>query len=257
MIKKQLHIVIIGTGKVAHHLGLELKRIGYTIESIWGRNENKAEELSKTLNTKVLSNLDRLPSYSLALICVSDGAISEVISQIQKDIKVAYTSGSVRIEDLPKRENLGVFYPLQSFSNDKEVDISTVPFLIEATSEPFEIELKELAESLSTKVILANSEDRYNTHIAAVIVNNFTNFLYHLAEEHLKEHNLDFDLLKPLIKETVSKLDELSPIEAQTGPATRGDKNIIQKHLDDISRPETKKIYQLFSQLIEKEIKKS
>ena len=257
MVKNQLHIVIIGTGKVAHHLGLELKQKGHIIDGVWGRNQTKAKALSVALNTATIGSLNDLPEDSLALICVADGAISNVVSQIQNNIKIAYTSGSIRIEDLPIKKNLGVFYPLQTFSQDKSVDISVVPFLIEATTKEFETELKLLAETLSTKVIIANSQDRYNTHIAAVMVNNFTNFLYHLAEEHLKEHNLDFDLLMPLIKETVSKLDTLSPLEAQTGPATRGDKVIIQKHLDSITRPETKQLYQLFSELIEKEIKKS
>ncbi|HZH87278.1 MAG TPA: DUF2520 domain-containing protein [Brumimicrobium sp.] len=252
-----MHIVIIGTGKVAHHLGLELKRKGHTIDFVWGRNSVGAKELSIVLDAKELSNLSAIPKNSLALVCVSDGAISDVISQIEGTIKVAYTSGSVRIEDLPTRAYLGVFYPLQSFSKNKKVDLSTVPFLIESASTVFEAELKQLAESLSSKVIIANSQDRYNIHIAAVMVNNFTNFLYHLAEQHLKEHRLDFDLLKPLIRETVNKLDELSPLEAQTGPATRGDQSIIQKHLDSITQPETKQLYQLFSELIEKEIKKT
>ncbi|HLV42729.1 MAG TPA: Rossmann-like and DUF2520 domain-containing protein [Brumimicrobium sp.] len=257
MIKKQLHIFIIGTGKVAHHLGLELKNKGHEIDGVWGRTKNKAKELAVALKTSTVDSLESLPQNSLALICVADGAISNVISQLPNTIKIAYTSGSIRIEDLPKKKNLGVFYPLQSFSQDKSVDISTVPFLIEANTKAFETELKTLAETLSSKVLIANSQDRYNTHIAAVMVNNFTNFLYYLAQEHLNEHNLDFNLLMPLIKETVSKLDTLTPIEAQTGPATRGDKNIIQKHLNSITRPETKQLYQLFSELIEKEIKKS
>jgi predicted short-subunit dehydrogenase-like oxidoreductase (DUF2520 family) len=257
MVKTQRHIVIVGTGKVAWQLGLQLKHVGHIIDAVWGRDKTKARTLSETLGTKALSTLNKIPSKSLVLICVSDYAISDLISQIPNEIKTAYTSGSIRIEDLPNRENLGVFYPLQTFSQGRNINISAVPFLIEATTKTFENELKELAETLSSKVILANSQDRYNLHIAAVIVNNFTNFLCHLSEEHLKAHHLDFDLLKPLIKETVNKLDELSPIEAQTGPAARGDQNIIQKHLNSISRPETKQLYQLFSELIEKEIKKS
>src|SRR5690554_3485682 len=254
--KEQIHIIIVGTGRVAHHLGSKLKSVGHSIDAVWGRNTAKAESLSKTLKTESLPDLNDIPKDCLALICVSDGAIADVISKIQNDIKVAYTSGSIRIEDLPKRENLGVFYPLQSFSKNKAFDFSSVPFLIEANSASFETELKNLAKDISSNVISANSQDRYNTHIAAVMVNNFTNFLYHLAEEHLKEHHLNFDLLKPLIKETVNKLDELSPLEAQTGPAARGDQKIIQNHLNSITRPETKQVYQLLSTLIEKEIKK-
>lgn len=257
MMKKQEHIVIIGTGKVAHNLGLHLKKNGHFISGVWGRDKKKTEILAQTLETTSISNLKNFPKECLALICVSDFAISEVISQLPSETKIAYTSGSIRIEDLPAYKNLGVFYPLQTFSEEKNINISVVPFLIEATTEGFQNELKNLAETLSSKVIIANSEDRYNTHIAAVMVNNFTNFLYHLAQQHLAEHKLDFDLLKPLIQETVEKLETLTPLHAQTGPAARGDKNIIKKHIDSITNPETKKVYRLFSELIEKEINKS
>src|SRR5690554_2122837 len=216
------YIVIIGTGKVAHQLGQQLFRVGHSINGVWGRDITKAKNLAKKLNSDVIDDLKKISK-----------------------------------ESLPKKSNLGVFYPLQTFSQDRNVDISVVPFLIEATTKSFEAELKTLAETLSSRVLIANSQDRYNTHIAAVMVNNFTNFLYHLAQEHLKAHHLDFDLLKPLIQETVAKLETLSPIEAQTGPATRGDQSIIQKHLKDITRPETQQLYRLFSDLIEKEIKKS
>ncbi|WP_107039228.1 Rossmann-like and DUF2520 domain-containing protein [Brumimicrobium mesophilum] len=256
MTKKQEHIVIIGTGKVAHHLGLHLKKNGHLIKYVWGRDFTKAQKLSKTLETNVLKSLNTFPNDCLAMVCVADFAISEVISQLPSNIKIAYTSGSIRIEDLPTKKYLGVFYPLQTFSQNKSIDISKVPFLIEANEIEFQNDLKALGETLSSKVIIANSQDRYNTHIGAVLVNNFTNFLYHLAQQHLNEHNLDFDLLKPLIKETVEKLNTLSPIEAQTGPAARGDTNIIEKHINSIQNPQTKQLYRLFSELIDKEINK-
>jgi predicted short-subunit dehydrogenase-like oxidoreductase (DUF2520 family) len=257
MAKRQEHIVIIGTGKVAQHLGLHLMRSGHKIKNVWGRDISKAKKLAKLFETTTIPSLDKFPVECLALVCVTDDAIEEVISELHTDVKVAYTSGSVRLEDITDRKNLGVFYPLQSFSENRNVDISVVPFLIEGTNEEFEATLKRLAKTMSSKVTVANSQDRFNTHIAAVMVNNFTNFIYHLAQQHLNETKIDFDLLKPLIKETVSKLNELTPLEAQTGPAVRGDKNIIEKHINSISSPETKQVYRLFSELIEKEINKS
>src|SRR5690554_3443323 len=207
MKKKYTDITIVGTGKVAYQLGFYLKRQGNKITSVWGRDKAKAKQLSMRLGAEAISELNAISKSSLALICVADTAIAEVITKIPKTIKTAYTSGSIQLEDLPDRDCLGVFYPLQTFSQDKQVDISIVPFLIESKNTEFQEELKLLAETISSTVIIANSEDRYNTHIAAVLVNNFTNFLYYLAQEHLRIHHLDFDLLKPLIKETVNKLD--------------------------------------------------
>lgn len=246
-------IVIVGAGKVAHQIGKQLSLKGHTITGLWNRNQERTEELAKELSTQTIKDLKDLPTDSLAIICVSDGAIAEVIKQIPPTIKVAYTSGSVGLPDLPERVKLGVFYPLQTFSLTSQPDISKVPFLIEATNKEFENELVELANTISETVLLANSTDRFNTHIAAVMVNNFTNFLYLLAEKHLTEHQLDFKILKPLIQETVSKLEHLSPKEAQTGPAVRGDNKVIDNHINALSDPDSKELYQLFSELIKKE----
>lgn len=255
MTQKKTEIIIVGTGRVARSLGLKLGEVGNPILGVWGRNKSTTLMLSNELKTHRVSELHKISSSSIVLVCVSDTAIEEVISQIPQEVKIAYTSGSVKLEDLSPRENIGVFYPLQTFSDNRSIDLSEVPFLIEARTKEFELELKQLAERLSSTVLIANSVDRYNLHIAAVMVNNFTNYLFLLAKDHLEEHHLNFDLLKPLIKETINKLDFLDPIDAQTGPAVRGDKDIVDKHINSISRPETKQIYQLFSELIEKEIK--
>lgn len=255
MDKEYKHITLIGTGNVAHQLGKSLAEKGHVIDGVWGRTKSKAKDLAQLLGTLSIADLSEIAENSIGLICVSDGAIMEVISKVSPTVKVAYTSGSIRLEDLPERANLGVFYPLQTFSQGSDVDISEVPFLIESHSKSFENELFNLAGTISERVILADSIDRYQTHIAAVMVNNFTNFLYYLAEKHLNEHALDFDILKPLINETVRKLDVFSPLEAQTGPAARDDQQVIQKHIQSISQPETKELYKLFSIFIGKEIK--
>lgn len=252
--KEGFHITVIGTGKVALQIGMQLRKAGHTIDNIWGRNEENAKNLASKLAVTTIDNLSDIKENSLALICVSDTAINNVLQNIPSSIKVAYTSGSIRIKDLKSREYLGVFYPLQTFSPTRTINISEVPFLIEASNKEFENELFTLASTLSESVVLANSEDRYNTHIAAVMVNNFTNFLFHLAKKQLDSKNLDFSILKPLIKETVAKLEDLTPIQAQTGPAARGDKKVIENHIATIADPKTKELYRLMSELIYKEI---
>lgn len=256
MLTDKKEIVICGTGKVAYHLGSYLNQIGHDLLGVWGRDVEKCAELSKKLHTSVISDLFNLSNTSIVIVCVSDIAISKVLSSIPKHVKIAYTSGSIKLEDLPARENLGVFYPLQTFSEEKEVDISKVPFLIEATNPIFEQELIGLAQTLSDNVQKTNSRERFLIHVGAVMVNNFTNFLYYLAEKHLKEHELDFKVLKPLIMETAEKLQTLTPREAQTGPAVRGDNKIIEQHIQSISDADTRELYKLMSELIIKEFNK-
>lgn len=250
------HVVIIGTGNVAYHLCSAFSKVDITT-LIWGRQKKKANEIATQFHIQQLTNLSSIPTDSLVLICVSDDAISSVLEKLPHQLKIAYTSGSVEISSLPQRLNLGVFYPLQTFSIDRELDISTVPFLIEANNKEFADELIQFAKKISNTVHYATSEERFQTHIAAVIVNNFSNYLFYAAEQHLEEHQLSFDLLKPLIHETVKKLDGLSPLEAQTGPASRGDLQVIEKHIHSLSSETLKMIYENISEAISKEMKKS
>ena len=57
-------------------------------------------------------------------------------------------------------ERYGVFYPMQTFSKQREVDFQEVPFFIEAKrAEDTEL-LKAIASTLSEKVYEADSEQR-------------------------------------------------------------------------------------------------
>ena len=111
--------------------------------------------------------------------------------------------------------------------------------------------LDTLAHSISERVVEANDETRVKLHLAAVMVNNFTNHLYTLVERYCKEEDLDFYLLLPLIRETASRLENIPPSKSQTGPATRGDYTTIDKHIELLNKyPQLKKLYQLFTESI-------
>lgn len=222
-------VTIIGTGNVASHLGTALFEKGIRITGVVGRNLNETKDLCTAWNAQQIQDLSEIDS-DLVLICVHDDSIEEVVQKIPSHVKIAYTSGSVPLSSFSFRTSIGVFYPLQTFSKNKPVDIFEVPFLIEANSEIFAQELFDLAWKVSRNVIFANSDTRRIYHLAAVWVNNFTNHMAHQAHEILEKNQLDFKLLLPLLKETVNKLNELDPYSAQTGPARRGDLLTIQKH---------------------------
>lgn len=243
-------ISIIGTGNVAHHLGRALVKNNFHIDGVWGRSKANAQKLAKDLDTLTFEEIKQIPSSTdLIIICVSDSAIKEVVDKTSKDMAIAYTSGSITLKDLPKRDKIGVFYPLQTFTKTREISFDNIPFLIESENEQFSESLMNCAKKLSSTVRLTSSEERFQIHIAAVMVNNFTNHLYHLADEHMKKHQLPFDILKPLILETAEKIKGITPFDAQTGPAKRNDLNVIESHLNELSE-ETKEIYQMLSKSI-------
>ena len=242
-------ITVIGTGNVAFHLTRSLLESEIIIDGIWGRNPAAALALADTLGTEAITSLESISS-DLALICISDDAIPEVLDQIPDYVKVAYTSGGLPMTALTSRDDLGVFYPLQTFSKDRFQEMFNVPFLIEANNPVFAQELFDLAWKISKNVSFASSEERLHYHVAAVFVNNFTNHLFTIGKEYLDGHDLNWEYLRPLIQETVRKIKTLTPEEAQTGPAVRGDEEIIARHLNELSGS-PREIYSLLTKSIQ------
>ena len=241
-------ISIIGTGNVAFHLGSAFLERGIHIKSVFGRNPAKASELANHLEAELCSTLENIAG-DLIVICVSDDAIKSVIEQLPSNLKIAYTSGSVELQQFSHHTNIGVLYPLQTFSKGRIVEIFEVPFLIEANSVDFAQELFDLAWQISRKVSFASSSERKAYHLAAVWMNNFTNHLIYQSKEILDKRDLNWEYLLPLLKETVNKLDSMNPHDAQTGPARRNDQSIIHQHEEMLSGTQ-KEIYTLLTKSI-------
>jgi predicted short-subunit dehydrogenase-like oxidoreductase (DUF2520 family) len=246
--------VFIGAGNLATRLSAEFQKNGFTIEQVYSRSKNSAKLLAEKLRTNYTtscSNISReTDGYFIAL---KDAAFEEVLPQVKFNNKLlVHCSGSMPLSCIENySKNIGVFYPLQTFSKGREVDFSEIPVFIEANSAENEKKLIKIAKKISGRVIVLNSEKRLNLHIAAVFACNFVNHFYAIAAEVLKSKQIPFDVLQPLILETALKVQEMKPSEAQTGPAVRFDKNVISKHLDALeSFPEFQELYENISELI-------
>lgn len=242
-------ISIIGSGNVAFHLGKAFLGL-VKIHSVYSRNDETGHHLSTELNAYFAEEIEQLLPADLILVCVNDDSIQEIVAQLPIEARVAYTSGAVGMSDCHRSKNLGVLYPLQSFSKNVSVDFFQVPFFIEATDEYFAQDLYDLSYKLSRKVVFANSTDRKNLHLAAVLVNNFSNHIHTLAQDFLKEKNLEFSYLIPLIEETTRKIIQEGPANSQTGPAKRRDQSSMEKHLA-LLNADMREIYALFSKSIQ------
>lgn len=241
-------IAIMGTGNVAFHLGKAFFDKGIAIKEVYGRNKELAHQLADSVKSVVASNINDLRG-DLILICTSDDAIESIVSQLPKDSKIAYTSGAVSLEKFKDFKDIGVFYPLQTFSKEREVNLFEVPFLIEATNSFLAQELFDLAWLLSRKVTFASSEQRKKYHLVAVFVNNFTNHLFYQSKKYLDQEALNWEYLQPLMKETVEKTLLSTPEDAQTGPAKRNDLETIKMQSEMLSGM-PKEIYELLSKSI-------
>ncbi|HEV7781252.1 MAG TPA: DUF2520 domain-containing protein [Chitinophagaceae bacterium] len=250
-----MDIVIIGSGNVATVLGKKLKAAGHTILQVYSRNASAASKLayeleSESTNYKSLIN----KNAAVYLVSVTDDAIDDVVGELRLPGKVvAHTAASVPKEVLKKvTDHYGVFYPLQSLRKDMNT-LPDIPLFFDGSDDKAKRTLEQLARSIAgEKVMEAGDDARAKLHVAAVVVSNFVNHLYSLAEDYCRKESIDFRQLLPLIEETALRLKDTSPKEAQTGPANRHDSETIQKHLELLKdHPQLKNIYILLTESIQ------
>ena len=246
-------IVFLGFGNVNFHLINTLYK--HNKDSVIQVYNKSKINLNKELNNiPFTTDLSKIKEADLYIIGIPDDAIAAFSETLPlKNKLVVHTSGSVSMEALSERNRKGVFYPLQTFSKNREVNFNTIPICIEAKEEADLELLTNLGNSLSEKVVEIDSDERSKLHLAAVFVNNFVNHLYAIGDDILGNNELSFDLLHPLIEETASKVKTLSPSEVQTGPARRGDQKTIEKHLHLLKEgPESELYQQLTESLMKK-----
>ena len=237
-------ITIVGQGNVAWLYNNIMTKQGFAVNCISSRKEIRKEDLEA----------------DLIIIAVSDKAIEEVISKFRLENNIlVHTSGTMDIDILRNSaKNYGVFYPLQTISKAIEVDFSNIPLCVEGSDENTFSLLNNFANKLSKKVYKISSSQRKDIHIAAVFANNFTNHLFGIAKQELEKKDIPFEILFPLIDQTIAKIKENTPFEVQTGPAKRGDNLIMESHKSRLGDDE-REIYKLLSEKIikkDKELKR-
>ena len=233
-----MNIVIIGQGNVATNLDYAFRKKGIACQMVSSRE-----------------SLDQLPQANVYIYAVKDEALASVVAQVQGRERSLHlhTSGTMPItvfgEDKP---HAGIFYPFQTFSKARLIeDFSTVPVFFEARGIDDISAVYSLALTITSHVYEATQHDRERLHVAGVFTNNFTNLMYTMAAELLQNTHIPFRALLPLIDETASKIHTLSPRDAQTGPARRGDENVMNHHLSLLNE-EQRQVYQLLSAAIRK-----
>ena len=248
-------IAVLGAGNVAWHLAPALEDAGHEGTEIYARDLGKAQEITERVySAEPKDDLDFSESKAqIFILAVKDSAIPEVADSVilPENSILVHTSGTMSLDILgySSASYTGIFYPLQSFTKGKKIELDEVPFLLEAEDEETLQKLKKLAKSLSPLVYIVRSKDRKAVHIAAVFASNFTNHMIRIAEEIMRRQGLDFEMLKPLIIETISKSLQIGAKKAQTGPAIREDYETLEDHHRFLNYNEqVAEIYRLVSQ---------
>ena len=245
---KRVKIVIIGAGNVATVFGRRVKAAGHTLLQVFSRQVVHAKALADELVCGFTTSFYGInQSADIYIIALPDEALANIADGLQLGNKlVVHTAGSVSINVLKRvSENYGVVYPLQSLRKENADMEIEMPLLVDGNNENTLKVIESFAKTISNMVGRTNDEQRLKMHIAAVVVNNFTNHLYSLAEDYCKEEKVDFKMLQPLIEETAIRLRNYSPKDMQTGPAARKDISTTEKHLKLLSS--YPKLYELYS----------
>ena len=244
---------MIGAGNVATHLTMALHKAGHSIKQVYSRTEKSAKELAKKVDSKATSSVDRInETADLYIVSIKDKVIPQAAKSLNIENKnIVHTAGSVPLSVFQEAKNHGVFYPLQTFSKEREVNFKEIPICIEANNEEFGRQLTGLANQISESVWQIDSVQRKLLHLSAVFACNFVNHMYVIAKQLIGKKDIDYKILYPLIKETANKATMMDPKLAQTGPAARNDTESMEKHIELLSScPEIKEIYKIISKSI-------
>lgn len=249
--------VLLGTGNVATHLLPALLNAGVGVLMVYGRSYAATAELGHRFNIPFTTDFSELPADAdIYLYAVSDNALPELLSrELAPAALHLHTAGSIGMDVFPfHKPRYGVLYPLQTFSKNKALTFKEVPLFVEGATPQITAELFQLASVLAHKVYEVTSPQRRQLHLSAVFACNFVNHLYAIADELVQSSELPFEVLRPLIAETASKIEHLAPREAQTGPAVRRDTSVMDKHLALLAyHPVYREIYELLSESIGKQ----
>lgn len=248
-----MKVVIIGTGNVATILGKKIMAAGNEIIQVAGRDIDKSNMLAAQLQSSAVYNTKYINlTADIYIMAVSDSSVSSVACKLKlKDKIIVHTAAAVSKNVLEvSSSNFGVLYPLQTLVKQMP-SLPFIPVLIDGNNETTKELLVKFSSEWADSVQFADDKERLKLHVAAMFVNNFTNYIFAITEEYCKSEQLNFSLLHPLIKETAGRLKSQSPAVVQTGPAVRKDFLTIDKHKEVLkNNPELLGLYNLFTNKI-------
>jgi len=243
-----------GAGRVAEALCKELFHAGFRIDKIVSETKCSGRLLADACKATWSSDLLFGDSTKIIIVAVPDHKLKSVLGNLKcaQGTLVVHTAGSFGLDIFPDNiKHKGIFYPLQTFSKGRKINFTDLPFLLETSDGESYAILRKLAETIHGEVYFVDTDHRKMLHLAAVFICNFTNHMLTMGKEVVLKAGFSFDLLAPLLKETISKAIDSGPENSQTGPAVRHDQNTIEKHLELLSFfPGLQKIYNAMTKSI-------
>jgi len=249
-----MKIIFLGSGNLATRLSLEMHRKGMQIGQVYSHTPENAQQLAALLGCPWTTDPETVDTDAdLYVFSLKDTVLADVIARVRPNEGLwVHTAGSMPMDVFRGHAHrYGVLYPMQTFSKDCPVDFKEIPVFVEASTPDVLAQTEQLARSVSDRVEEMSTERRRRLHLAAVFACNFVNHCYALAADVLGRDGIPFDVMWPLIDETARKVHRLPPVEAQTGPAVRYDRNVMDRQCAMLDgEPERKALYEMMSRSI-------
>ncbi|NDW18057.1 DUF2520 domain-containing protein [Dysgonomonas sp. 216] len=245
-----MKVVFIGAGNLATRLGIELYKNGFEIQQVYSRTIQSAQLLAEKVKSEAVNNIKNVDrGADIYIFSVKDSVLAELIAALPPNKGVwIHTAGSIPLSVFEGySNNYGVVYPFQTFSKNHEIDFSKIPFFFEANTPEVLHFLMSTFVRISDKQMELLSEKRRLLHLTGVFGCNFVNHMYAISADIVQKAGVPFEYVYPLIDETLAKIHQMSPREAQTGPAIRFDTEVMDKHIALIDSDLRRSIYKLVS----------
>jgi predicted short-subunit dehydrogenase-like oxidoreductase (DUF2520 family) len=250
-----MRIVFIGSGNIAHFFATRLHKKGHEIVQVYSRTRNNGDQLAALTGAAVTDNLSELNyTADVYILAIKDDALGDIASRLSfKDKVVIHCAGAVPLDILADTATeRAVIWSLFSIRKQNLPVNGNIPLVVEASGERALNTALQLAHDISERVLQTDFRQRQMLHLNAVLANNFTNHLLHIAELICKENDLPFDVLYPIIRQTFEQTEHILPSQSQTGPALRHDEDTINKHLQLLApHQDWQKIYADISRSIQ------
>lgn len=253
-------IGFIGVGKVGTSLCKYFLLNNLEISGIFDSNSDFLTESANFLNVKCYDTMYSLISDSeIIFITTNDKNISSVWNDINtfpyNDKIFIHCSGSLSSEILSSKNNYAYsLHPMFPFADKFESykNLSDLYFSLEG-DEKHLFKVKNIIEAIGNKVILISKTNKAKYHLANVMVSNLVLSLINKGVIYLEECGVDSGLAKealtPLIMSNIDNIINNSFENAITGPVERADTETVSKHIEIISKSNSKGDLEIYKNL--------
>lgn len=253
MPSRSLSIAVIGAGPVGTALAVHCRSLGHRIVAVISRNPASARRLARRVDCRLssdrlrqLSLLETDRSIDLVLVAVPDRVLRAVGASLAAAVSwgprtsFIHTSGALTTECFAalkaKGHRVASLHPIQSFPRlgrrmDPFVEVAGIWWGVECATADRRWAF-HLVRTWRGRPVRVPKETKIAYHLACTLAANYPVVLWSLTEKIGRIAGIPrgMEPFAPLIRSTLENTISMGPRKALTGPAVRGDHDVLRAH---------------------------